>query len=164
MKRRGPELYSWLRGKCPVDHLVVNAQSLGHVQIFAISWTAAHQAFLSFNIFWSLLKLMIFVSVMLSNRLILCQPLLLLPSIFPSIGVFSNESALCIKSGQSIYWSFGSSISPPNEYSRLISFTIDWFDLLAVQGTLKSLLQHPVQKQQFFSAQPSLWSNSDIHT
>ena len=146
MKRRGPELHSWLRGKCPVDHLVFDAQSLGRVQIFAVSWTAAHQAFLSFNILWSVLKFMIFVSVMLSNHLILCRPLLLLPSIFPSIGVFSNESALCIKSGQSIYWSFGSSISPPNEYSRLISFRIDWFDLLTVQGTLKSLLEHHSSK------------------
>ena len=85
-------------------------------------------------------------SVMLSNHLTLYRPLLLLPSIFPSIRVFSNESALRIKSGQSTYWSLGSSISPPSEYSRLISFRIDWFDLLTVQGTLKSLLKHHTLK------------------
>ena len=94
---------------------------------------------------------MFFVSVMLSNHLTLYRPLLLLPSIFPSIRVFSNESALRIKSGQSTYWSLGSSISPPSEYSRLISFRIDWFDLLTVQGTLKSLLKHHSSKA------PILW-------
>ena len=104
----------------------------------ATPWTAAQQASLSFTIFQSLLKLMSIKPVMPSNHLILCRPLLLLPSIFPSIRVFSSESILHIR--WSNYWSF--SISPSNEYSGLSSFTIDWFDLLAVQGTLKSLLQH----------------------
>ena len=100
-------------------------------------------------------------SVMPSNHLILCHPLLL-PSIFPSIMVFSNESILRIRWPK--YWSFSFSISPSNEYSGLISFRIDWFDLLAVQETLRSLLYTTVQKHQFFGAQLSLWSNSDIHT
>ena len=103
-------------------------------------WTAAHQASLFFTISQSLLTLISIESVMPSNHLILCYPLLLLPSIFPSIRVFSNESALHIKWPK--YWSFSFSISPSNEYSRLISFRMDWLDLLAVQGTLKSLLQH----------------------
>ena len=103
-------------------------------------WAAAQQASLSFTISWSLLKVMSFESVMPSNHLILCHPLLLLPSIFPNIRVFSSESVLCIRWPK--YWSFSFSISPPNEYSGLISFRIDWFDLLAVQETLKSLLQH----------------------
>ena len=106
----------------------------------ATPWTAAHQAFLSLTISWSLLKLMAIESEMLSNHLILCHPLLLLPSIFPSIRVFSNELALCIRWPK--YWSFSFTISPSNEYSGLISFRIDWFDLLAGWGTLKSLLQH----------------------
>ena len=108
------------------------------VQLFATPWTAARQVSLSFTIFWSLLKLLSIKSVMPSNHLILCHPLLLLPSIFPSISVFSNESALCIRRPK--YWSF--SISPSNEYSGLISFRIDWFDLFAVQEILRSLLQH----------------------
>ena len=108
------------------------------VRLFVTPWSAACQASLSFTISWSLLKLMFIESVMLSNHLVLCHPLLLMPSIFPSIRVFSNELAFCI--GWSKYWSF--SISLSNEYSGLISFRIDWFDLLAVQGTLKSLLQH----------------------
>ena len=103
-------------------------------------WTAAHQASLSFTISWSLLKLMSIESVTPSNHLILCRPLLLLPSIFPSIRVFSNESVLCIRWPK--YWSFSFSISPSNEYLGLLSFRIYWFDLLVVQGTLKSLLQH----------------------
>ena len=102
-------------------------------------WTATRQASLSITNSWSLLKLMSIGSVMPSNHLILCRPLFLLPSIFPSIRVFSNESVLCLRWPK--YWSF--SISPSNEYSGLISFRIDWLDLLAVQGTLKSLLQHP---------------------
>ena len=108
-----------------------------------IPWTAACQASLSFTTSWSLPKFMSTESVMPSNHLILCHPLLLLVlSIFPSIfpRVFSNESVLCIRSSK--YWSFSFSISPSNEYSGLISFRMDWFDLLAVQGTLKSLLQH----------------------
>ena len=111
-------------------------QSLSHVQLFATPWTAACQPSLPFIVSQSLLKLMSIELVMLSNHLILCRPLLLLPSIFPSIRVFSNESALCIRWPK--YWSFSFSSSPSNEYSGLISFRIDWFDLLEVQGTLKS--------------------------
>ena len=110
-----------------------------HLLKFLTPWTAAHQASLSLTISWSLLKFMSIESVMLSNHLILCHPLFLLPSIFPSIRVFSNESALHIR--WSKHWSFSFSISPSKEYLGLISFKIDWFDL-AVQGTLKSLLQH----------------------
>ena len=106
--------------------------------------TAACQASLSITNCWSLTKPM---SVMPSNHLILCHPLLLLPSIFPSIRVFSNESALCIRWPK--YWSFGFSISPSNEHPGLISFRMDWLDLLAIQGTLKSLLQHHSSKAQF---------------
>ena len=106
-------------------------------------------AHLSSTIFWSLLRLMSIESLLLSNHLIFCCPLLLLPSIFPSIRIFFIESALHIRWPK--YWSF--SISPSNEYSRLISFKIDWLDLLAVQGNLKSLLQHQVWKHQFFGAQ-----------
>ena len=98
-------------------------------------WTAAFRASLSFTTSWSMLKLMSTESVMPSDHLILCHPLLLLPSMFPSTRVFSNESAVCIKWPK--YWSFSFSISPSNEYSELTSFTVDWFDLLAVQGTLK---------------------------
>ena len=107
-------------------------------------WTAAPQASLSFTISQSLLKLMSIESVMPANHLVLCCPLLLLPLIFPSTQVFANESAVCIR--QPKYWSFSCSISPSNEYSELISFRIDWFDLLAVQRTLKSLLQHHSSK------------------
>ena len=107
-------------------------------------WTAAHQTSLSFTSSRSLLKLMSIESVMPSNYLVLCHPLLLPPSIFPSIRVLSNESALHIR--WSKYWSFSFSISPCNEYSGLISFRMDWLDLLAVQGTLKSLLQHHSSK------------------
>ena len=103
-------------------------------------WTAARQASLFITKSWSLLKLMSIESVMPSNRLTLCRPLLLLPSIFPSIRVFSNKSALRIRWPK--YWSFSFNISPFNEYSGLTSFRMDWLDLLAVQGTLKSLLQH----------------------
>ena len=109
----------------------------------AIPWTAACQSSLSITNFWSLPKLMSIETVMPSNHLILCHPLLLLPSIFPSIRVFSNESVLCIRWPK--YWSFSFNISPSNEYSGLI-FRMDWFDLLAVQGTLKSLLQHHSSK------------------
>ena len=110
----------------------------------------------------SLLKLMSIELMMPSNNLILCHPLLLLPSIFPSIGVFSIESALCIRWPK--FWNFSFSINPSSEYSGLISFRIDWFDFLAVQGTLNSLLLHYSWKHQFFDAQPSLWSNSHICT
>ena len=118
-------------------------------------WTAAHQASLSIINSQSLLKLMSIESVMPSNHLILCLPLLLLPSIFPSIRVFSSESVLRIR--QPNYWSF--TISSSYEYSGLISFRTDWLDLFAVQGTLTSSPHHS-QKHQFFSTQPSLWSNS----
>ena len=114
--------------------------SVAVVSDSAAAWTAARQASLSFTISWSLLKLISIESLMLSNYLILYCPLLLLPSIFSSIRVFSNESTLCIRWPK--YWSFSFSISPLNEYSGLISFRIDWFELLAIQGTLKSLLQH----------------------
>ena len=110
----------------------------------ATPWTAAHQASLSTTISWSLLKLMSIESVMPSNYLTLCHPLLLPPSIFPSIRIFSNESVLCIRWPK--YWSFSFSISPSNDYSGLISFRMDWLDLLAVQGTLKSFLQHHSSK------------------
>ena len=110
----------------------------------ATPWTAAHQASLFFTIPWSLLKLLSIELVMPSNHLILCHPLLLLPSNFPSIRVFFNELALRIRWPK--YWSFSFSISPSNEYSGLISFRIDWSDLLAVQGTLNSLLQHDSSK------------------
>ena len=113
---------------------------LSRVRLFVTPWAAAHQASPSFIISQSLLKLMSIESVMPSNHFFFCHPLLLLPSIFTNIRVFSNELALCIK--WPMYWSFSFSISPSNEYSRLISFTIDWLYLLAVQGTLKSLLQH----------------------
>ena len=123
---------------------VVVIQSLSCVWLFATPWTVACQASLSFSISQSLLKLMSTESVMSSNHLVLCHPLLILPSVFPSIRVFSNESVLHIRWPK--YWNFIFSISPSNEYSELISFKIDWFDLLAVQGSLKSLLQHNSSK------------------
>ena len=109
-------------------------------QLFSTPWTEAQQASLSFSIFWSLLKLMSITLMMLSHHLILCYPFLLLPSIFPSIRVFYSESALRIRWPK--YWSFSFNISVFKEYSGLISFKTDWFDLLPVQGTLKSLLQN----------------------
>ena len=117
-----------------------SVQLLSHIRLFITPFTAASQASLSITNSWSLLKLMSIELVMPSNHLILCYPLLLLLSIFPSFRVFSNESTLCTRWPK--YWSFSFSISPSNEYSGLISFRIDWFDLLAVQGTLKSLIQH----------------------
>ena len=121
-----------------------SVQSLSHVQLFATPWTTSHQASLSITNSWSLFKLMSIESVMSSNHLILCHPLLLPPSIFPSIRVFSNESVLCIRCPK--YWSFSFSISASKEDSGLISFRMAWLDLLAVQGTLKSLLQHQSSK------------------
>ena len=121
-----------------------SVQSLSRVQLFATPWTAACQASLSITNCWSLLKLTSIASVMPFNHLILCHPLLLLPSVFPIIRVFSNESILCIRWPK--YCNFSFSISPSNEYSGLISFRMDWFDLLAVQGTFKSLLQHHSSK------------------
>ena len=119
--------------------LVIVVQLLSYVQLFAVPWTAVLQASLSFTISQNLLRLLSIESVMPSNHLILCHPLLLLPSIFPSVRVFSSDSAVRIRWPK--YWSFSFSISLSNEYSRLISFSNDWFDLLAVQGTLKCLLQ-----------------------
>ena len=136
-----------------------SVQSLSHVRLFATPWTAAHQASLSIINSQSLLKLMSKESVMPSNHLILWHPLLLLPSIFLNIRVFSNESLLHIRCPK--YWSFSFSSSPSNEYLGLISFMIDWLDLLAVQGTLKSLLQHHssktsiLQRSDFFIVQLS---------
>ena len=120
--------------------VVVVVQSLSHVLLFVTTWTVARQTSLFFLISQSLLKLMSIELMIPSNHLILCRPLLLLPSIFPSIRVFSNESVLCIRWPN--YCSFSFSISPSNEYSGLISFKIDWFDLLAVQGTLSFLQYH----------------------
>ena len=117
-----------------------SVQLLSCIRLFTTSWTTVRQASLSITNFQSLLKLMSIEAVMSSNHLILCRPLLLLPSIFPSIRVFSNESALRIRWPK--YWSFSFNISSSNEHSGLISFRMDWLDLLAVQGTLKSLLQH----------------------
>ena len=136
-------------------------QSLSHVQFCATRWTAAHQDSLSFTISRSLLKLMSIESVMPSNHLNLCHPLLHLPSIFPSIRVFSSESALHNRWPK--YWSFSFSTSPSNEYLGLISFKID-FDLLAVQGILKSLLQHHSFQSFNSLTQLSLWFNSHTHT
>ena len=122
---------------------ISSVQSLSLVLLFVTPWTAAHQASLSITNSRRLLKLISIESLMPSNHLILCHPLLLLPSVFPK-WVFSNESALRIRWPK--YWSFSFNISPSNEYWRLISFRIDWLDLLAVQGTLKSLLQHHSSK------------------
>ena len=131
-----------LGGKCGC--VISSVQSLSHVQFFATPWTAACQASLSITNSQSLFTLMITESVMPSNHLVLCHPLLLLLSVFPSIRVFSSESVLCIRWPK--YWSFNFSISLSNEYSESISFRMDWLDLLAVQGTLKSLLQHHSSK------------------
>ena len=146
-----------------VTTIVVVVQSLSHVQPFATPWIEAYQAPLSFTISQSLLRFMSTESVMPSNHFILCCPLLLLPSVFPSIRVFSNESALGIRWPK--YWRFSFNISLYNEHPGLI-FRMDWLDLLAVQGTLKSLLQHPslkasiLQHSAFFIVQLS----SHIHT
>ena len=123
-----------------MNYMFVVVQLLSHVWLFSTSWTAVHEAFLSFTLSQSLPKLMSTESMMLSNHPFLCHPLLLLPSIFPTIKVFSSESALHIRWPN--YWSFSFSISPPNEDSRLIFFRIDWLDLLAIQETLKSILQN----------------------
>ena len=124
---------------------------------FATPWTAARMASLSITNSWSLLKLMSIESVILSNHLRLCCSLFMLPSIFSQHQSLSNESVLCIRWPK--YWSFSFSVSPSSKYSGLISFRIDWFDFLAVQGTLKSLLQHPSSKASISDAQTSLWSN-----
>ena len=143
-------LLHWQAGSLPLAPpgkpflMVSSAESLSPVQLFVTPWTAACQASLYITNSQSLLKLMSIGSVMPPNHLILCRPLLLLPSIFPSISVFSSESVLCIRWPK--YWSLSFSISPSDEYSGLISFRMDWLDLLAVPGTLKSLLQHHSSK------------------
>ena len=135
---------------------VLVVQLLSHVQLFVTPWTAAHQASLSFTISRNLLKLMSSELMMPSNHLILCRQLFLLPSVFPSIRVFSNELALHIRWPE--YWSFSFTISPSNECSGLISFRIDWFDLLADKRLLGVFSSTTAREYQFFRAQPSLWS------
>ena len=137
-------------------------QSPSRVWLFLTQSTAAWQAFLSLTIPRSLPKFMAIALMMPSSHLVLCCPLLLLPSIFPSIRVFSNESALHIWWPK--YWSFSFSISPSNEHPGLISFRMYWLDLLAVQGLSRVFSNTTVQKHQFFGTQPFLWSNSHIHT
>ena len=139
-----------------------SVQSLSHVWLFAASLTAACQAPVSIINSWSLPKLMSIELVMPSNHLILCHPLLLLPSIFPSIRVFSSESVLCIRWPK--YWSFSFNLSPSNEHPGLISFRMDWLDLLASKGLSRVFSNNTVQKHQFFCTQLSLQSNSYIHT
>ena len=140
---------------------ICSVQSLIRVRLFVTPWTAAHQTSLSITNCESLLKLMSIESVMPSNHLILCHPLLL-PSIFPSIRVFSNESSLCIRLPK--YWSFIFSISPFNEYSGLTSFWIDCLISLHSRGLWRVFSNTTVQKHQFFGTHLSLWSNSHIHT
>ena len=140
---------------------MLSVQSLSRVQLFLTPWTVALQDFLSITSSWSSLKLMFIESVMPSNHLLLCHPLLLLPSIFLSIRVFSKESVLRRRWPK--YWSFSFSISPFKEYSRLISFRMDWLNLLAVQGTLTSLLQHHTSKASILWRSAFLWSSSQIH-
>ena len=161
-------LSSGTRQQCPVSSLLFttvlevlnrvsqfsSVQLLSRVWLFVTPWTAAHQASLSITNFRSLLKLMSIESLMSSDPLTLCRPLLLLPSIFSSIRVFSNESTLRMRWPK--YWSFSFSISPSSEHPGLTSFRMDWLGVLAVQGTLKSLLQHHSSKHQFFGAQLSL--------
>ena len=142
----------------PGFFLFSSVQSLSHVRLFTTPWTAKCQASLSINSSQNLFKLMPIKSVMPSNHLIFCRPLLLLPSIFPNIWVFSNESVL--RKRWPKYWSFSFNISPSNEYSGLISFRIDWFDILAVQRTLKSLLQHHSSKASIQMFSHSVVSNS----
>ena len=140
-----------------------SVQSLSHVRLFATPWTAVRQAsLLSITNSWSLLKLMSIEPVMPSNHLILCRPLLLPPSIFSSIRVFSNESVLRIRWPK--YWSFSFRISPSKEYSGLISFRMDWWISLLSKGLSRVFSNTTIQKHQFFSAQLSLQSNSHIHT
>ena len=146
-------------GQVPGMLGISSVQCLSHVWLFATPWTAACQASLSITNSRSLLKLTSIELVIPSRHLIFCHPLFFLLSIFPSIRVFSNETVLCIRWPK--YWRF--SISPSNEHSGLISFRIDWLDFLAVQGTLKSLLQHHSSKASVLQCS-ALWSNSYIHT
>ena len=139
-----------------------SVQLLSHVRLFASPWTAARQASMSITNSWSPPKPMSIESVMPSNHLILCRPLLLLPSVFPSIRVFSDESAFCIRWPK--YWSFSFNISPSSEHPGIISFRMGWLDLLVVQGISRVFSNTTVQKHQFFSAQLSSHFNSHIHT
>ena len=139
-----------------------SVQLLSHVRLFGTPWIAACQASLSVTNSQNLPKLMSIESVIPPSHLILCRPLLLLPPNPPSIRVFSNESTLCMRWPK--YWSFSFSLSPSNEHPGLISFRMDWLDLLAVQGTLKVFSNTTVQKHQFFGTQLSSQSNSHIHT
>ena len=139
-----------------------SVQLLSRVWLFATPWTTAHQASLSITNSWSLPKLISIKSVLPPNHLILCHPLYLPPSIFPSIRVFSNKSALHIRWPK--YWSFSFNISPSNEHSGLIFFRMDWLDLLAVEGTLKSLLQQHSSKASILQCSAFAQSNSHMHT
>ena len=145
-----------------IKYLIVSVQSLSHVRLFGTLWFAARQASLSITNSWSSLKLMSIESMMPSNHLILCRPLLLLSPIPPSIRVFSTESTLHMRWPK--YWSFSFSISPSNEHPGLISFTMDWLDLLAVQGTLKNLLQHHSSKASILWRSAFFTVHSHIHT
>ena len=144
---------------CPAQDVLV--LSLSCVQFFVTPWTSALQALLSFTMSWSLLRFMSVELVISSKHLVLCCSLLLLPSIFPSIRVFSNESALRIRWPKS--WSFSFSIIPSNGYSGFFSFRIDWFDIPAVQGLSRVFFSTTIWKHQFLRTQPSLWSNSHVH-
>ena len=160
--------FSFLASRTLGNYSFISVQSLSHVRLFVTPWTTAHQASLSITNSHSLLKLMSIESVMPSNHLILSHPLLLLPSIFPSIRIFPNESALGIRWPK--YWIFSFNISPSNEHPGLISFRMDWLDLLEVQGTLKSLLQHHSWKASiprclaFFAVQEMLKSLLQHHS
>ena len=156
------ELTPWKRPSCWERLTQCSQFSRSVVSDSATSWTAACQASLSINNSQSLLKLMFIELVMPSDHIILCCPFFLLPSIFPRIRVFSNESSLHIRWPK--YWSFSFSINPYNKYSGLISFRMDWLDLLAVQGRSRVFTNTTIQKHQFFGAHLSLQSNSHIHT
>ena len=146
----------------PLCHIIQSVQSPSSARLFVTPWTAAYQASPSITNSWSLLKLVSIEQVMTSNHLILCCPLLLLPLLFPSIRIFSNESVLHIKWPK--YWSFSFSISPSNEYPGLISFRMNWLDLPVVQGTLKSLLQHNSQKASILQLSAFFIVQFSIHT
>ena len=162
-KRRMVTILEWLLGLNEIIKAIQfsSVQSLSCVRLFATPWIAARQASMSIINYRSLLKLMSIESVMPSGHLVLCRPLLLLPPIPPSIRDFSNESTLRMRWPK--YWSFSFSISPSNEHSGLISFRMDWLDLLAVQGTLKSLLQHHGSKASILRHSAFFKSNSHIH-
>ena len=147
-----------------LESIAIVVQLLGHVQLFGLShpMNCNMPALLSSTISWSLFKFISIESVMLPDHLILCLPLLLLPSVFPSIKIFSNELSLPVRGLK--YWSFNFSISSFKEYSGLISLRIDWFDLLQPKGLSRVFSSTTVRKHQFFGAPPSLWSNSHSHT